>query len=110
MENPFEILEQRMIRLEEKLNTILNAINASKTITTDEYWNVEEAAEFLHLSKATMYAKVCKMELPSHKFGKRLFFKRADLERFIEKGRRKTIEEIEDEARAYLVNRKTRKK
>ena len=42
------------------------------------------------------------MELPRYKRVRGLYFKRSDLNGWIEQGRRKTVEDIEKEADGYL--------
>ena len=68
--------------------------------------NVTQVAEYLSLAKQTIYALVHKMEIPNYKQGKRLYFKKADIDKWIEKSRRKTREEIEQEAADYIIRKK----
>jgi excisionase family DNA binding protein len=72
----------------------------------EQLLTIQEAAEFLSLTVPTMYSKTSKGELPFMKRGKRLYFSRTELLDYLKEGRRKTNAEIEQEAKAYLLNNK----
>ena len=59
--------------------------NADKRIKT--FFTPEELAVFLAISKATVYRLVGKRQLPFHKIGGVLRFKREDIEEYLESGR-----------------------
>jgi len=72
----------------------------------EQLLTIQEAAEFLSLTVPTMYSKVSKGELPVMKRSKRLYFSRIELLDYLKHGRRKSNAEIEQEAKAYLLNNK----
>ena len=72
----------------------------------EQLLTIQEAAEFLSLAVPTIYSKVSKGELPVMKRSKRLYFSRTELLDYLKEGRRKTNAEIEQEAKAYLLNNK----
>ena len=72
----------------------------------EQLLTIQEAAEFLSLTVPTMYSKVSKGELPVMKRSKRLYFSRTELLEYIKDGRKKSNAEIEQEAKAYLLNNK----
>jgi excisionase family DNA binding protein len=72
----------------------------------DELLTVEQAAEFLSLSKPTVYSLISKKELPFMKRSKRCYFSKVELTKYIKDGRKKTNSEIEFETDAYLVTTK----
>lgn len=57
-----------------------------------------EAADFLNLALPSIYSKVSRGELPNMKRGGRLYFSRAELEKYIKQGRRLTAEELATDA------------
>lgn len=66
--------------------------------------NIEEAAEFLDVSKSYLYKLTSKGEIPHYKpAGKRIYFLVDDLLDYIKSGRVKTKDEIEKEAIDYTV-------
>ncbi len=72
----------------------------------EQLLSIQQAAEFLSLSVPTLYSKVSKGELPVMKQGKRLYFSRTELMEYVKAGRKKSNAEIEQEAKAYLLNNK----
>ena len=72
----------------------------------EQLLSIDEVAELLHLAKSTIYSKVSKNELPYMKRGKRLYFSKTDLMEYLKKGRKKSKDEIEQEADNYLRKKK----
>jgi excisionase family DNA binding protein len=90
---------------DEVVKQLLPYIKVEKDSESDII-NLDEAAALLHLAKPTLYSKVCRGELPHMKKGKRLYFSKIELINFIQGGRCKTNEDIENEASSYLKSRK----
>jgi excisionase family DNA binding protein len=65
----------------------------------NELLNIEEAAEFLKVSVAALYTKMSCQEISVSKPGKRLYFNRTDLKEWIRQGKRKTLNEIRQNAK-----------
>lgn len=85
----------------------------SQTIPTpeaEEIGGIELPMKITGLAKATIYSKVSKGEIPVNKQGKKLYFSRLELNRWIKDGRKKTNAEIEAEAVDYLNKKKGDKK
>lgn len=72
----------------------------------EQLLTVQQAAELLSLTVPTMYSKVSKGELPVMKRSKRLYFSRTELLDYLKDGRKKSTAEIEQEAKACLLNNK----
>ena len=87
---------------------ILKAVRNEQPPTDqpEQLLTIQEAAEFLSLTVPTMYSKVSKGELPVMKRSKRLYFSRTELLDYLKDGRKKSNAEIEQEAKAYLLNNK----
>ena len=87
---------------------ILKAVqnNNPTTDQPEQLLTIQEAAEFLSLTVPTLYSKCSKNELPYMKRSKRLYFSRTELLEYIKDGRKKSNAEIEQEAKAYLLNNK----
>ena len=68
--------------------------------------NIQEASQFLKLSVSTIYGKVSRNEIPYMKKGKRLYFSTDELMEYLREGRKKTISEIEEEAKSYFMGTK----
>lgn len=111
MENPFEIIIQRLDSIERLLIEIKTCprIENVPTGNGNELMNVQQVAEYLSLTVQTIYGFVHKMKIPNFKRGKRLYFKRSEIDDWIGQSRRKTMAEIELEASTYLVRKRKRK-
>ena len=111
MENPFEIIIERLDAIERLLYEIKTGkqIESVPVVYANELMNVQQVAEYLSLSVQTIYSLVHKMEIPNSKQGKRLYFKRSEIDEWISQSRRKTRVEIEQEASNYLLRSRRRK-
>ena len=63
----------------------------------NEILNIQEASKLLNLSVSTIYNKVCKREIPVNKQGKRIYFFRHELMKWIKSGHVKTYLEIKND-------------
>jgi excisionase family DNA binding protein len=104
MENPFEIILER-------LNTIENLLRSSKKTEpvliapVNEIFNIEQAADYLGLAKSTLYKMTSSRMIPHSKISGKIIFKRSELDELITKHKIKTRQEIEQEASIYLSKR-----
>ena len=69
---------------------------------------IEEACRLIGKAKPTVYALVRKRLLPCYKNGKKLYFFEDELLNWISRGKRKTMDEINKEAKADVRQHKTR--
>jgi len=93
---------------------IVNSVNSclkfahlnehKNSANSEQFLNIEQASLFLSLSKATLYAKVSRGVIPFSKpqGTKRLYFSENELREYLKTGRKKTNQEIEEEAEEYL--------
>lgn len=65
----------------------------------------QEASKFLKLKVQTIYDYVNKVVIPSHKKGKRLYFFKHELIKWIEEGKRKTDVELNADAKSYIAKK-----
>jgi excisionase family DNA binding protein len=80
----------------------------AKTQEVDELLNIAQVAQFLTLTKPTIYTLVSRGKIPSMKQGKRLYFSKADLIRWVKEGKRTTPEQDAAEVDEFLSSRKKR--
>ena len=97
MENPFETIEQRLLAIEGKLDTLIKSINNPKDSNHSPTWiTSKELAQHLGLSlRAIGNLKLNK--IPFYRIGGRILFKRQEIDEFIEKTRHKGGGEYLDE-------------
>ena len=73
-----------------------------KTHEEKDLLTVSEAAEFLDLTKPTIYSKVNRGELPYMKKSKRVYFSKKELLAFLKEDKRKSKKELDEEATNYF--------
>ena len=59
--------------------------------------NVDEASEFLQLARQTVYTFTSRREIPFIKRGKKLYFNKTDLEKWLNEGKKPTVKEIQND-------------
>ena len=80
MENPFDIIVQRLDSIEKLLNELSkNASNSKPQKDTDEIMTVEQLSDYLTIARQTIYGKCASKELTYYKSGKRLYFKKSEI-------------------------------
>ena len=86
------------------LRDVLNESIPQQSEETNPKYDVEATAKYLGISKATVYSKNSRGELPGCKApgSKRLFFFKSDLDAALRANRRKTNQEVEEDAHTYL--------
>jgi excisionase family DNA binding protein len=72
----------------------------------DEIGGIELALELTGLAKPTIYSLVSTRKIPHSKRGKKLYFSRKELKEWLKEGKRKTRDEIADEAANFDLKRK----
>lgn len=103
MENPFEIIVEKLNTIESLLKTILQTENGMSMIT--EVLNLEQAAEYVSLSKSAIYKKSSERNIPHFKKGKKLYFKRSELDAWLTEQKVDTNAEIEKMAQDYIIKK-----
>jgi excisionase family DNA binding protein len=92
MENlDFNSLPQVVFHLNEKVDVILKLLSEQMQKSEepkDRLMNIQEAAEFLNLSIATIYSFVSKGVIPCMKKTKRLYFSTQELTTWLKSGRK----------------------
>lgn len=109
-----EDVPQLIANLINKVSLLENEVRLLSTSfktdsSTDDLLNIDEAAQFLNLSKQTVYKKVSNLKIPFSKQGKRLYFSKKDLMQWIQKGNRKTTDDLDAVAELYNQHKMTPK-
>src|SRR6478736_9706021 len=104
MENPFEIIIEKLNTIEKLLLEITNrnTIGNHSSLSSDDLMNVKTIAEYLSLAPSTIYQLTSTREIPHIKKGKRLYFKMGEINKWLAESKRKTRAEIEVEANNYM--------
>lgn len=85
--------------LEAKVDALAMDVRALKSRTmndkpTDEIGGLDLAVEITGLARRTIYKLTHRREIPHRRVGGRLYFRRAELEAWIDAGRRRTVAEV----------------
>ena len=111
MENPFELILEKINTIEHLLRTLIKNENGTglknekALVTFNEVLNLNQAAEYISLSKSAIYKKTSERNIPHFKQGKKLYFKRSELDEWLTGQRIKTSAEIEKEADDYIMKK-----
>ena len=87
-ENPFEVLEQRLIKIEGKLNELNERLKSTfrSNEDPDQLMDIKEASSFIRLSVPTIYGLVHQSAIPVSKKSKRLYFSKKELLAWVQAG------------------------
>lgn len=99
MENPFDIILDRLDRIEKAIQNL----NIGEPIApVNELLDVKQVASYLKVTKSAIYKLTSMSVIPHYKNGKRLYFKKSDIDEWIFSKRIKTNDDIEKEAMEYI--------
>ena len=91
--------ERKIVELQSRVNKLENLCYMTK-----EVLNLEEASAFLGIAKSTLYKMTHLNQLPYFKpAGKLIFFEKKTLIEWVRKAKSKSVEEIQEEAAAKIL-------
>lgn len=103
MENPFEIIIERLDNIEKILLEMLKKdISNSQVSDSEEIMTVDQVAVYLSLSKPTIYGKCSAREIPCFKTGKRVYFMKSEINEWLKTGKRETAFELRQQAAEWI--------
>jgi len=109
MENPFQILLDRLDQIEQRVIELQRLVEKKAATPPDELMTIQQVADYLKLTVNTLYGYTSKNKIPHIKKGKRIYFLKKDIDAWLLQSRRKTNEEIQNEVQEYLVSSRRRK-
>jgi excisionase family DNA binding protein len=92
--------------IKDAYHSVISEAKQPELQNPDELLTVQQAAELLNLSVATLYGYTQRAEIPVCKRGKRLYFSKQNLIEWVKQGKKKTLAEIAHEADNYLITKK----
>ena len=99
MENPFEIIIERLDKIEKMLLEIsVNNVSDSQVSNSVEIMTVDQLADYLSIARQTIYGKCSAREIPYFKTGKRVYFMKGEINEWLKAGKRETDFEIRQQA------------
>jgi excisionase family DNA binding protein len=85
-------------------------LNSNNTPQYPARMDITKAAEYLNISKQTLYSKTSLRLIKHIKKGKRLHFLREDLDAWLAEGKQSTVKELIAENDAYIADGSKRKR
>ena len=98
MENPFEIILEKLNSIEFQLKEIKEQQNQK---FKDELMDIAELCKYISYQKTSIYGLVQKRKISFIKAGGKLHFHKNDIDQWLNNGKRKTRNEIDNKARGY---------
>lgn len=109
MENPFEEVVTRLIRVESLLYELKSTVTPAPTENTqDKIGGIELAMQVTGLAKSTVYNLASESRIPHMKRGKKLYFSREELLSWLREGKQKTLSDLKEEMEAHLSRQSVR--
>lgn len=111
MENPFEIIDNRLQKIEAILREHCKSPAGYAPVIEqkDPLMTIKQASAFLDITVSYLYKKTSQLEIPFNKKGKRIYFLESELREWIRKGRIKTVEEIDEEVINNMLKSRRKK-
>jgi len=108
MENPFEIIIEKLNAIENRIKSIESkiAVTTNENGSSLDIMSLNQLCEFYDFGKSYVYKKTSNREIPYYKNGKRLYFKRIEIDEWLLDNRIKTNKDIEREVSTYLMRKK----
>lgn len=108
----FEELPKAVTNLTKEVNEIKSLLTQKQRQETNEqteqWLDLNELIQYdpEKRTKATWYTKIHRNEVPHYKREKKVYFLKAEIDEWLKAGKRKSNDEIEQEAEHYLYNTK----
>lgn len=90
----------------EKLNSI-EGILIKQSLSQQEVLTLAQACDYLGVSRSYVYKLTCNKQIPHYcPSGKKIYFKRSELEEWLLQNKQTSATEIEKEAADYLIKKR----
>lgn len=107
MENPFQVIMEKLDAIEAQIKEIQKRELFNKTETvTDEIMDIKKASAYIGRTKHTVYSYNRKREIPHYKAGRKVYYKKSDLDAWLTSNRISSKDEIANEVDTYINKRK----
>lgn len=113
----FDDLPKAIIKVLNKLSDLekkVEDIGRMKLVyaqESDRWLNLKELCEYLpnHPAEQTIYGWTSQKKIPYHKSGKRIQFRKSEIDAWILEDEEKSEEEIDNDVRSYIMSKKKHK-
>jgi excisionase family DNA binding protein len=107
MPQALKYIIEKLIELEKKVDSL----QGEKKEVENEWMNIKDLCSYLpsHPAEQTVYGWTSNHQIPFYKKGKGIMFRKSEIEEWLNDGeKRKTEQELEDEAEDYINSRRRR--
>ena len=101
--------EEFKVFLKQSLSEIIGEGFTHLKSNIPEILDVKQAADFLRLKITTLYEKTSEKTIPHFKKGNKLYFKRDELQDWVQQGKVTTADELEIQAATYTMHKRFKK-
>lgn len=102
MENPFQIILDKLDTIENLIKELSNNAEPGSSQIMD----LKKTSSYLGLSASRIYNRTSKREIPHFKQGKKLYFKKSELDEWLTTNKITSKDEIEKLAATYIATHK----
>ena len=102
MENPFEIILQKLNSIEVQLSEIKQQLNREHK---DELMDITELGRYINYQKTSIYGLVQQRKIPFIKASGKLHFLKKDIDQWLGESKKMTVEEIKKKALEYDLSK-----
>jgi excisionase family DNA binding protein len=104
------LIDLTVAQFKELLNQRPNFVQIQEKDDPEEFLTAEEARLHINVALSTLYGMVCRKEISVYKPGKKLYFKRKDLDNYICQVKKKSKTEYLAEVTQISQRKKNRKR
>lgn len=96
--------------LREEMRAVLVTIPPVESALQEDLLTASNACELLNIAQSTLYKLVHLRAIPCMKRGRKLYFSKKELVKWVSQGKKSTQEELTAQAQAFIDNRPSRKR
>ena len=102
MENPFELIEARLLRMEQMLEILINKSINQNHQSIDQIGTIDDCSSWIKMSKSSIYKLTSQKRIPYIKKSKHLLFKRDEIMAWLTSENKKTVTDLQEEVENNL--------
>ena len=105
----FDAMPHMVATILKKLETLeqkFDALQSNNNVEADAWFSLQDLCNYLpnHPAEQTVYGWTSSRTIPFHKNGKSIIFRKSEIDNWLMQTNRKSVNDIYDEARAYVAN------
>jgi excisionase family DNA binding protein len=105
MENPFELIIDRLDKIEKSIESLKSSNNLLEK-ENDIFFSIDELSEYLKISKSSIYGFVHRKKIPYYKFSRSLNFKKTEIDLWINSKKTEIKPDIDQRVYEYFEKTK----